>query len=224
MKIRMDFVTNSSSSSFVVSLGVEDIHGKRTSLASYQRNNGDEWEEFFEFCDFTYPNYDYESDTNTESIPHLELRAIVDEKLKSIDEYTIISELVSYLRAIRSDNLDSITNVNDRVIALFIREYMKRKGLDVKSLIQYCITTSNSAHGECFDSVLGALPPWQKIMDGELSDEKYAEMYNTDVDSVRVYRDIKNGNIGMGEVTKIEETVFSNRKTETTYSVSEEYY
>lgn len=241
MKIRTDFVTNSSSSSFCVTLCLEDENGKSVKIAKQTTFIGDEYETVNFFCGKSIWLYDEEIDFDGYKLEEYEedceevecneteiddedyddgceyVSRVIDPVKNTLD----VNKIMAVIKEYRLNGEDSLSE-NKKNLLIDIRKYCKKKNMDIDSVIKCVVRGTNSARGEQFEMITNLL---DELVFDELTEdcdfEKYAKKYNTDVESLKVLLSHVNNEIGMATLCKKYEHYILREKVKKSYKLLE---
>ena len=91
---------------------------------------------------------------------------------------------------------------------------------DLSKIITEC---SYDARGEELEYLYDNLPEWDKVMEGTLTDEEYAKMYDTDVENIVMYRKMQEGLVHSGCVSKVWVDALDSKDTTMEYILVDDF-
>lgn len=206
MKHRSDYITNSSSTSYIINISlicndetqskkILELYRKEEMLEdsnySYKTFCGEDYEEFdyFDVFDDEY----YSDDNNI---------------IKEIEKDDVINAIISL--ATSSENRGGYRN---REIKKLIEKYLKERNFSIFDFTDIVISKATSAHGEDYSNtgiydVFGNLT----LEEIDRNIEAVAERLNTNVESLEVYKEHLKNNLDYHTVEEIQVKGIYNKK------------
>lgn len=199
MKYRSDYVTNSSSTSYIinVSLICNDETLEKKQLELYKKEEDDYLISKF-FCGENY----VESDATLSDDENI---------IRKIEEYEVIEAIISL--ATSNEKYEDEDECIIEEAKKKIDKYIKKRKLSIFDFTDIVISKAISADGGDYSNT-GIYDIFNNVTLEEIDKdiESVAEKFNTDVESLKVYKDHLNKNLSYHTVEEIQiKSIYTNK-------------
>ena len=199
MKIRNDYVTNSSSSNFTISLTAVDEFDEMCQFAMMKHD----------FDDPDYLNVDFGEFTLLVDVSimvgdkKINIKKQVDEisaemgEARRIEDSVFFGRLFDIIKAIAHKRTDTLTSHDDKILALAIAQTMRDYDTDPGKIKEIEIERELTVTEINDDTALyteSFFQGWEGALLADEDDEVYAERFDTDVKSIVAYRALMESN------------------------------